>query len=64
MTAQTYILISDLVMKSAKNLDDRLADLLQLEGGKKLLSNEVQVYDIHNFNGFSGHNYWMDNAMH
>ena len=64
MLAQTYITIADLVMKSAKTLDERLADLLIQDGGKKSLDlKEVQIYDIHNSNGFSGYNYWVDNIL-
>lgn len=64
MLAKTYIHISDLVMKSAKTLEERLADLLKVNGGKEIFNlNEVQIYDIHNSNGFSGHNYWVDNIL-
>lgn len=63
MLAQTYIHISDLVMLSAKTLDERLADILKNDGGRNILPDTVQVYDIHNFNGFSGLNYWVDGIL-
>lgn len=64
MLAQTYIHISDLVMKSAKTLDERLVDILKVEGGRKTFADEnVQIYDIHNFNGFSGLNYWVNGQL-
>lgn len=64
MLAQTYITIADLVMKSAKTLEERLADLLIQDGGKKTLDlKDVQIFDIHNSNGFSGYNYWVENIL-
>jgi len=63
MRAQTYIHISDLVIKSAKTLDERLADLLTIKGGRDLDLCDLQIFDIHNSNGFSGHNYWVDDTL-
>lgn len=64
MLAQTYILISDLVMKSTGTLDERLVDLLKIDGGRNTLPSEnVKIYDIHNSNGFSGFNYWVENVL-
>jgi len=63
MLAQTYIHISNLVMLSAKTLEERLADILKTNGGRDSLPDSVQVYDIHSFNGFSGLNYWVDGAL-
>lgn len=55
--------IENLVMRSARNLDDLLADLLFTNGGRDSLDEEVQVYDIVNFNGYSGYNYWINNEL-
>lgn len=64
MLAKTYILISDLVMKSTGTLDERLIDLLKQDGGRNTLPEEdVKIYDIHNSNGFSGYNYWVENVL-
>jgi hypothetical protein len=64
MLARTYILISDLVMRSSNTLDERLVDLLKLDGGRKTLAEyDAKVYDIHNSNGFSGYNYWVENTL-
>jgi hypothetical protein len=64
MLAKTYILISDLVMKSAGTLDERLVDLLKQNGGRDTLpKDDVTIFDIHNSNGFSGYNYWVENNL-
>src|SRR5690606_9631179 len=55
--------IENLVMRSARNLDDLLADLLLNHGGRTELDKDIQVYDILNFNGFSGYNYWINNEL-
>lgn len=55
--------IENLVMRSARNLDDLLADLLLTNGGREDLSEEIQTYEIVNFNGFSGFNYWIENEL-
>ncbi len=59
MDPKLMIEISDLVMKSAKSLDVRLADLLKLEALKKeFTEGQVEPIAVHNFNGFSGYNFW------
>lgn len=50
-------------MSSAKTLEELLADILKTDGGRKTLPKDAQVYDIHNFNGFSGFNYWVNGAL-
>jgi hypothetical protein len=57
-----YSQISNLVMKSAGTLEESLADFL-LTGGRQVLPAEVQIYVINNINGFSGYNYWVDDAL-
>ena len=37
LKAKTYIEISDLVMKSAGRLEDRLADILKAQAGERTL---------------------------
>lgn len=63
MRAQTYIHVSDLVIKSTKTLDERLVDLLKTNGGRDLKYQDLEIYDIHNSNGFSGYNYWIDGTL-
>lgn len=62
MQANMYSKIFNLVMKSAKSLDDDLADLL-FDGGKSVIPKEIKIFDIHNFNGFCGYNYWLDDEL-
>ena len=63
MRAMTYIHISELVIKSTKTLDERLVELLKIDGGRELKLSDLQIFDIHNANGFSGYNYWFDNNL-
>ena len=63
LVAKTYIEISDLVMKSASRLDERLADILKSEAGKKVLPENVDIIPVHNNGGFSGYNYWMEGQI-
>lgn len=63
LVAKTYIEISDLVMKSAGRLEDRLADLLEKEAGKKTLDPNVDIIPVHNNGGFSGYNYWLEGQI-
>lgn len=60
---KTYIEISDLVMKSASRLEDRLADILKSEAGKTTLGETVDIIPVHNNNGFSGYNYWYEGQI-
>jgi hypothetical protein len=60
LNAKTYIEISSLVMKSASRLDDRLAELLKSKAGETIFGEEVDIYAVHNNNGFCGYNYWID----
>ena len=68
MRAETYIHISDLVTKSTKTLEERLVELLSTDGGRDFSKNNLRfrnlkVVDIHNDNGFSGYNYWVDDVF-
>jgi len=63
MLAKNYILLSDFVLKSNNSLEERLVDLLHTNGGRTLFDSQVQIYEIHNFNGFSGYNYWVDGSL-
>ena len=63
LNAKTYIEISSLVMKSAGRLDDRLAELLQTKAGETIFGKEVDIYAVHNNNGFCGYNYWIDGSI-
>ena len=64
MQPKALIEISDLVMKSAKSLDVRLADLLKLESEKEhFQSQNIDAMAVHNFNGFSGYNFWVDGNL-
>lgn len=55
--------IKALVTTSHENLIDWLKYLISVDGGKKSLDSSIQIYDIHNFQGFSGYNYWVDDVM-
>ncbi|MCO4754356.1 MAG: hypothetical protein KC478_07725 [Bacteriovoracaceae bacterium] len=64
MQPKVLIEISDLVMKSAESLEVRLADLLKFDSEKeKFKSQGVDAAAIHNFNGFSGYNFWVDGNL-
>jgi hypothetical protein len=54
--------IKHLVNRSAGSLDEYLADFLS-DKGKAFLPSGVEIYDVHNFNGFSGHNYWFNGHL-
>ncbi|MBD65773.1 MAG: hypothetical protein CME62_11235 [Halobacteriovoraceae bacterium] len=53
-----YTEVCNLVMLQAMTLDERLACILQSDGGKKLLPSNIHIEDVHGFNGMSGYNYW------
>jgi hypothetical protein len=55
--------VTHLVMRSAGKLDEFLADILSNHGGRDILSKDVDIFDIHNFNGFSGYNYWVNGNL-
>jgi hypothetical protein len=63
LNAKTYIEISSLVMKSAGRLDDRLAELLKTKAGETIFGDHVDIYAVHNNNGFCGYNYWIDGSI-
>lgn len=64
MLAKAKIEISDLVLKSAGSLEARLADLLSSFNEKEEFKNEeVDAFAVHNLNGLSGHNFWVDGAL-
>ena len=50
---QAYTDVSQLVMSRAMTLDERLARILEVNGGKSSFQN-IKVDDVHNFNGMSG----------
>ncbi len=62
--AMSYIKISEVVLKEHNSLNDFIFDITNTEGGLKVLdSSYVNIYEISNYNGFSGYNYWIDNAL-
>lgn len=64
MQAKAQIEVLNLVMRSAKTLDERLAGLLLTEKtSQDLLKKFVERVPVHNFNGMSGYNYWIDNKL-
>ena len=51
--------ICEMVMKRSSNLDDHIKYILENNGGrKKLKDSSISVFDVHNYNGMSGHNFW------
>ena len=60
--AQAYTDVSQLVMSRAMTLDERLARILEVNGGKSSFQN-IKVDDVHNFNGMSGYNYWVGDEL-
>jgi hypothetical protein len=54
--------IKHLVYKSAGSMDAYLADFLY-DRGKSKLPSGVDIYDVHNFNGMSGLNFWMNGKL-
>lgn len=62
--AMSYIKISELVLKEHSSLYDLISEMTITKGGLDVLnSNFVQIFEINNYNGFSGYNYWIDNEM-
>lgn len=55
--------LTHLVVKSVGSLDDFLTDILKSKGGREILDKTFEVYDVHNFKGFCGHNFWLDNVL-
>lgn len=55
--------VTHLVTKSAGRLEELLADILKVHGGHDCLPDDVDIFDIHNFNGFSGYNYWVEGNL-
>ena len=64
MNAKAQVEISDLVLKSARSLEARLADLI-LQGSENEIfkTNEVESHPVHNMGGFSGYNYWINGNL-
>jgi hypothetical protein len=60
--ANAYADVSNLVMLQAKTLEEKLACILKIDGGKKTFKG-VRVDDVHNFNGMSGYNYWVGDEL-
>jgi hypothetical protein len=54
--------LSNLVNKSASNLDGALADFF-IDGARGLIDSSISIFAINNFNGFNGYNYWIDNSL-
>ena len=64
MKAKATIEISDLVLKSAGSLEERLADLISTMSGNEIFTNgSVEPFAVHNLNGFSGYNFWVDGVL-
>lgn len=55
--------VSSLVMSKAMTLDEKVAFLLQIEGGKKTLPSSIKVADVHNLGGLCGYNYWENDNL-
>jgi len=59
-----YINISQIVLKEQPTLKEFILEITKCDGGLKSLDSEiVKIYEIQNFNGFSGYNYWIDDEM-
>ena len=58
--AKAYTEITKLVMSQAMTLDERLACILSQ--AKNLVGN-IEVEDVHGFNGMSGYNYWLEDQL-
>jgi len=59
---QAYIL-NNLVMYQAMTLDEKLACILQQNGGKNNLSSSIKIEDVHSYRGMSGYNYWENDDL-
>ena len=55
--------IKSIITTSHENLFDWLKYIVEIDCGKKTLESDVKIYDIHNYQGFSGVNFWVDNIM-
>ena len=59
VSANAVTYVSNLVMKQAMSLEERLACLLSHDGGRKELKDtSISVVDVHAYNGLCGYNYW------
>lgn len=55
--------IKALITASHEKIVDWLEFIVLNDGGKKNLDSRIQIFDIHNFNGFSGYNFWLDGIL-
>ncbi len=55
--------VANLVMLQAMTLEERLACILSTKGGATTLPSEVDIKEIHAFNGMSGYNYWIGDTL-
>lgn len=60
--SKAYANVSNLVMMQAKTLEEKLACIFAVNGGKETFDG-VKVDDVHNFNGMSGYNYWVGDEL-
>ncbi|MAX65509.1 MAG: hypothetical protein CME66_01090 [Halobacteriovoraceae bacterium] len=59
VSANAVTYVSNLVMKQAMTLEERLACLLSQNGGRnELKDTSISVVDVHAYNGLCGYNYW------
>ena len=62
INATAFDRLSNLVMKQAMTLDERLVCFFSLKDQKELDSN-LQIIPVHNYNGMSGLNFWSDDTL-
>lgn len=55
--------IETLVLKSRGSLDELLLDLISTNGYRTLTDPELNIFDIYNYNGLSGYNYWINGNL-
>lgn len=62
INATAFDRLSNLVMKQAMTLDERLVCFFSLKDQKEIDSN-LQIIPVHNYNGMSGLNFWSDDTL-
>lgn len=63
MSSIASIEITNLVMKSTSTLDERLVDLFSTNESNATFLKEIELFPIHNLNGFSGYNFWVNKKL-
>ncbi len=63
VNANAITSVSNFVMMQASSLEELLACLLKDDGGRKQMNEDVKIFYIHNYNGLSGYNYWIDDKL-